>query len=487
MAKLNELWDPVPRRLIADMRSEKWTAERPAPDLVGWLWAFRQMDDGSMPSTRDLSAYAAWGNRKAGRVLNEAMESWKVWSGKHAERHAPHGATKRTTRAPPLHHPRTTDALPAHLSESVVADTVEEERTTSAPPAHHPRTTDAPPAHRRARSLLKQESDTTEQGEESGSPSLAPSPPPAEPSGSPSGLWMDAAQEAAVDYSPPVEEMDGRWEGVPEFQPVSVPDVFDDAHHDGVTEQPSIPRQIKSPATRAPEAPPQGPRPSPTRQGNGEGATGPAAPPPPLRPLPPPPPQPRPAQAPLWAAGERPGSGEGQGSPLGSEASGGATAAPPVAPPKRAPKTAPKTLDALALYAAWRVYHPRAAEAPTPDTLKTLARTLTEAGGLDGALLLIEWAHVGTCERARQIQGAAPWPDGRMKALWDLESLSRHVAGRMEMAYTWKDRSTDKATGLKVLHVPETPRAPFRGRDTTTAMSILADIARRDLEQRHGL
>jgi hypothetical protein len=139
------------------------------------------------------------------------------------------------------------------------------------------------------------------------------------------------------------------------------------------------------------------------------------------------------------------------------------------------------------VYGAWRAYHPRAAETPTPDATKLLGRLLIEAGGLDGAMLLMEWAHVGTCERARQLRGEHPWPDGRRTVYTDLGSLSRHVASRLEMAHDWKDKSTDKDTGLKVLHVPETPRASFRGRDTTNAMNILADIARRDLERQHGI
>jgi hypothetical protein len=48
----------------------------------------------------------------------------------------------------------------------------------------------------------------------------------------------------------------------------------------------------------------------------------------------------------------------------------------------------------------------------------------------------------------------APWPDRRLKALWDLESLSRHVAGRLEMARSWKDGATDKDSGLNVINLP---------------------------------
>jgi hypothetical protein len=202
--------------------------------------------------------------------------------------------------------------------------------------------------------------------------------------------------------------------------------VFDDADPVGASEQPSDPRQIESPATRAPEAPPKDFRPSPTHPpGNGEGAPGGAT---------------APQSAPSLF-------GRTDAAPTPSE--------PAKAPPRaRKATAADKAADALAVYGAWRVYHPRAAETPTPGTLRALGSLLTEAGSREDALLLIEWAHVGTCERARQIQGVAPWPDRRLKALWDLESLSRHVAGRLEMARSWKDGATDKDSGLNVINLP---------------------------------
>mgnify|MGYP001586685812 CR=1 FL=1 len=101
---------------------------------------------------------------------------------------------------------------------------------------------------------------------------------------------------------PPAEIPSWLTEPIEEFQPVSDGYMFEDAHHDGITEPPSIPRPIESPAHRAPEAPPQGPRPSPTRQGTGEGASG-------------------PAQGALW----------------GSEASGAPMPPPPPPEPARAP------------------------------------------------------------------------------------------------------------------------------------------------------
>ena len=435
MAKLDELWDPVPRRLIADLRTEQWTTERPASNVDAWVWAFRQIDEGAVPSVRDLCAFAGWGNRRAARMLDEVIAGWNEWSGKQAARQEQHHARKRIYSAPTAHLPRTSSAPPPHLSESVKAEIVEEERTSSAPPPHLPRTSSASTPHRRARSFLRKESDTTAQGEESGSPDLVPSPPPAEPSGSPADLWVMAA-----DLADPNE-----WRASEEFQPSTNAYVFDDADPVGASEQPSDPRQIESPATRASEAHPQDLRPSPTHPpGNGEGDPG--------------------------------GATVAQDAPslFGHTDAAPEASAPAKAPPRaRKATAADKAADALAVYAAWRVYHPRAAETPTPDTVKTLGRLLIEAGSLDGALLLVEWAHVGTCERARQIQGAAAWPDGRLKALWDLESLSRHVAARLEMAYEWKDKSTDKASGLNVIHLDPLPRGSARGPDRISAISRL--------------
>jgi len=520
MAKLDELWDPVPRRLIADLRTEQWTTERPASNVDAWVWAFRQIDEGAVPSVRDLCAFAGWGNRRAARMLDEVIAGWNEWSGKQAARQEQHHARKRIYSAPTAHLPRTSSAPPTHLSESVKAEIVEEERTSSAPPQHLPRTSSASTPHRRARSSLREESDTKATGEESGSPDLVPSPPPAEPSGSPADLWSKAADLAEggsprAEIEPPSADPEA-WRASEEFQPSTNAYVFDDAEPVGASEQPSDPRQIESPdhdsfdpasmvlprtvganpqrytlhavkadakatpdvastspaderpsperssnvhpATRAPEAPPQGPRPSPTRQGNGEGDPG--------------------------------GATVAQDAPsLFGRTDTAHEASAPAKAPQRARKAtaADKAADALAVYGAWRVYHPRAAETPTPDATKLLGRLLVEAGGLDGALLLMEWAHVGTCERARQLRGEHPWPDGRRTVYTDLGSLSRHVASRLEMAHDWKDRSTDKDTGLKVLHVPETPRVPFRGRDTTNAMNVLGNIVRKDLEARNVL
>ena len=262
-------------------------------------------------------------------------------------------------------------------------------------------------------------------------PDLVPSPPPAKPSGSPDDLRSKAADLADPEA----------WRASEEFEPSTNAYVFDDADPVGASEHPSDPRQIESPATRAPEAPPKDLRPSPPHPpGNGEGAPGDAT---------------APQSAP---------------SLFGRTDTAPEASAPAKAPPRaRKATAADKAADALAVYAAWRVYHPRAAETPTPDATKLLGRLLIEAGGLDGALLLMEWAHVGTCERARQLRGEAPWPDGRRTVYTDLGSLSRHVAGRLEMARSWKEGATDKDSGLNVINLPP---PSYRGPPNRTTRDI---------------
>ena len=283
------------------------------------------------------------------------------------------------------------------------------------------------------------------------------SPPPAEPSGSlsddsirsdlspsseqatsqlPTAEGKKAGSPSVVsEMETPAEEDPESWRaGLPEqFQPVSDGYMFEDAEPVGASEQPSNPRQIESPAQPfdpieefATPSPPPSASPAARPRGlSSEGAPGPAG---------------GPQDAP---------------SLFGRTDTAPEAQTPAKAPPRaRKATAADKAADALAVYGAWRVYHPRAAETPTPGTLRALGSLLTEAGSREDALLLIEWAHVGTCERARQIQGVAPWPDRRLKALWDLESLSRHVAGRLEMARSWKDGATDKDSGLNVINLP---------------------------------
>ena len=317
-------------------------------------------------------------------------------------------------------------------------------------------------------------------------PDLVPSPPPAEPSGSPADLWSKAADLAEgaglSEMETPTADPEA-WRAFEEFQPSSDAYVFDDAEPVAVIEQPSDPRQIESPdhdsfdpaSMVLPRTVGANPQRYTLHAVNADAkatpdvaSTSPAQPFDPIEEFatPSPPPSASPAARPRGLSSE--GAPEPVAPPQSAPSLFGRTDAAPMpsepakAPPRARKATAAnKAADALAVYAAWRVYHPRAAETPTPDTLRTLGRILTEAGGLDGALLLMEWVHLGTCERARQLRGEAPWPDGRRTVYTDLGSLSRHVAGRLEMARSWKEGATDKDSGLNVINLqPHTYRGP---------------------------
>ena len=77
-------WHPAPCDLIADLATYDWTPANPAPLTVGYLWAWRQADDGKPPSIRDLARYAGWTRWKAqqqrARVLRD-MATWEAERG----------------------------------------------------------------------------------------------------------------------------------------------------------------------------------------------------------------------------------------------------------------------------------------------------------------------------------------------------------------------------------------------------------------------
>lgn len=65
---------------------------------------------------------------------------------------------------------------------------------------------------------------------------------------------------------------------------------------------------------------------------------------------------------------------------------------------------------------------------------------MTEAGTLDAAALYLDWIHEADDERARQVRGEAPWPDGRLTVMLSLEELARKVGSRLPHAEAWAAR-----------------------------------------------
>lgn len=96
--------------------------------------------------------------------------------------------------------------------------------------------------------------------------------------------------------------------------------------------------------------------------------------------------------------------------------------------------------DVAELYRLYRARHPRKALTATPDDRKHLARMLTEAGSPDAAALYLDWIHEADDDRARQVRGEAPWPDGRISPMLSLEELARKVGSRLPHAEAWAVR-----------------------------------------------
>ena len=72
-------WHPMPCDLIADFATHQWTTANQAPKGVGYLWTWRQMEDGHAPSIRDLARYAGWTRWMAQQVRARVLDDRKTW------------------------------------------------------------------------------------------------------------------------------------------------------------------------------------------------------------------------------------------------------------------------------------------------------------------------------------------------------------------------------------------------------------------------
>jgi len=133
-------WHPVPAHMAAALSKHTWTTEHPAPDSVGYLWAWHMQHNRSAVSIRELASWAGWKNWKARKVLQEMNEQIDAWEGK---------TTRiRTASAQPTHSERTVLAQHPDTNQIVTP----EKRTVLAQPAH---TFSTASAHSRASSSLK--------------------------------------------------------------------------------------------------------------------------------------------------------------------------------------------------------------------------------------------------------------------------------------------------------------------------------------------
>lgn len=133
-------WHPVPAHMAAALSKQTWTTDNPAPDAVGYLWAWHMQHNQSAVSIRELAKWAGWKNWRARKVLQEMNEQIDAWEGK---------TTRiRTASAQPTHSERTVLAQHPDTNQIVTP----EKRTVLAQPAH---TFSTASAHSRASSSLK--------------------------------------------------------------------------------------------------------------------------------------------------------------------------------------------------------------------------------------------------------------------------------------------------------------------------------------------
>jgi hypothetical protein len=126
--------------MAAALSKQAWTPDNPAPDAVGYLWAWHMQHNRSPVSIRELAKWAGWKNWRARKVLQEMKEQADAWSGKTTRIH--------TASAQSSHNERTANAQHPDRNQVVTP----EKRTDSAQPAH---TFNTASAHSRASSSLK--------------------------------------------------------------------------------------------------------------------------------------------------------------------------------------------------------------------------------------------------------------------------------------------------------------------------------------------
>ena len=133
-------WHPVPAHMAAALSKHTWTPDNPAPDSVGYLWAWHMQHNRSAVSIRELAKWAGWKNWRARKVLQEMNEQIDAWSGKTTRIH--------TASAQPTHSEHTVLAQHPDINQVVTT----EKRTLLAQPAH---TFSTASAHSGASSSLK--------------------------------------------------------------------------------------------------------------------------------------------------------------------------------------------------------------------------------------------------------------------------------------------------------------------------------------------
>ena len=91
-----QIWHPAPRGLVIAAATERWTRDRPAPDLVVYLWTWSQYDDGERPTRRQLARLFGWTEHHARTLLARVRADHAAW----AEAHPPTLSHSRRPQPP---------------------------------------------------------------------------------------------------------------------------------------------------------------------------------------------------------------------------------------------------------------------------------------------------------------------------------------------------------------------------------------------------
>ena len=73
------IWHPAPRGLIQAAAVERWTRDKPAPDLVAYLWIWSQKEDGENPTRRQIARLFGWTEHYSRKMLARVKHDHQAW------------------------------------------------------------------------------------------------------------------------------------------------------------------------------------------------------------------------------------------------------------------------------------------------------------------------------------------------------------------------------------------------------------------------
>jgi hypothetical protein len=92
------VWHPAPRGLVIAASTERWTKDRPAPQLVVYLWIWSQRDDGENPTRRQVARLFGWTEHYARLMVDRVRTEHQEWVNAFSPetRKTNHPASRRT-------------------------------------------------------------------------------------------------------------------------------------------------------------------------------------------------------------------------------------------------------------------------------------------------------------------------------------------------------------------------------------------------------